>query len=126
MRGVSFGKYHTFKDWGLIMTEKSCPIPAPKTNYISVDGRDGDIDLTTSLTDEVKYNNRKCTFSFYTSNDNLLKRDELFQEIKHALHSQKIQIIDDDEPNYFYDNCRCEVELKTRHRAYLEFSVEVT
>lgn len=79
MNGVKFGSKHSYDDWGLIL--KSRPVispPSPKTIYIDVPGADGIIDLTESMTGEVKFNNRTITFEF---NSRLLFRKRLMMEV---------------------------------------------
>ena len=64
LRGLQFGDYHTADDWNLILHEKIVAPPVPKTNYVSVSGRDGDLDLTEALSDVVNYQDRKASFTF--------------------------------------------------------------
>ena len=63
MDGVTFGTKHSYRDWGLLL--KSRPVispPSPKTVYVDIPGSNGVIDLTESLTGDVKFDNRtiKC------------------------------------------------------------------
>ena len=61
MIGVMIGEKHSIKDWGLIMTSKVISPPVPQLNMVSVPLRDGSLDLTESLTGDVKYNDRNIT-----------------------------------------------------------------
>ena len=49
MREVVFGDNHTAEDWGLILNAKTISPPTPKVVKISVDGRDGDLNLKISI-----------------------------------------------------------------------------
>ena len=64
LRGVQFGDHHTANDWSLILHEKIVSPPKPKTNYVSVPGRDGDLDLTEALSDVVNYQDRTASYTF--------------------------------------------------------------
>lgn len=65
MIGVMFGNKHSYRDFGLILSSKTIPLPKPKTDLINVPGADGSIDLSTVLTDgDVKYENRSITCKF--------------------------------------------------------------
>lgn len=102
LRGVQFGDYQTAEDWSLIMHEKSVSPPIPKTNYVSVPGRDGDLDLTEALSDVVNYQDRTASFTFLLTEGSHADREALITEIVGKLHGQRMQIIDtDDYPDYY-------------------------
>lgn len=102
LRGVQFGNYHTAEDWGLIMHEKIVSPPVPKTNYVSVPGRDGDLDLTEALSGVVNYQDRKALYTFLLTDGTHADRVELISQIIGVLHGQSVQIIDtDDYPDYY-------------------------
>lgn len=102
LRGIQFGNYHTAEDWGLIMHEKNVPPPVPKTNYVSVPGRDGDLDLTEALSDVVNYQDRRASYTFLLTDGTHEDRVELISQIIGVLHGQRLQIVDtDDYPDYY-------------------------
>lgn len=102
MNGVTFGDKHSYKDWGLIL--KSRPVispPSPKTIYIDVPCADGALDLTESMMSDVKYENRniKCEFTVI---DSRKRWSTIYSEILDYLHGQKMKIIFDDDPKFYY------------------------
>lgn len=102
MNGVTFGDKHSYKDWGLIL--KSRPVispPSPKTIYIDVPCADGALDLTESMMSDVKYENRniKCEFTVIDSRN---RWSTIYSEILDYLHGQKMKIIFDDDPKFYY------------------------
>lgn len=100
MKGVTFGNYHSYNDFSLILSSKEIGTPSPKTETIDIPGGDGVIDLT-DFFGEVKYNNRKLSFEFST----IVPQSEfmnLFSEVQNALHGQKMQIILDDDSEWYY------------------------
>ena len=102
MLGVTFGKKHTYREWGLLL--KSYPYispPEPKTKLIEVPRSDTVIDLTESLTGKVHYGMRSGTFEF-TVIDGRSKWPAVYSAIMNELHGRKVQIIMDDDPNYYY------------------------
>lgn len=102
LRGIQFGEYHTAEDWNLILHEKSVSPPVPKTNYVSVPGRDGDLDLTEALSGVVNYQDRKASYTFLLTDGTHADRVELISQIIGVLHGQRVQIIDtDDYPDYY-------------------------
>lgn len=102
LRGVQFGDYHTADDWNLILHEKIVSPPVPKTNYVSVPGRDGDLDLTEALSGVVNYQDRKASYTFLLTDGTHADRVELISQIIGVLHGQRVQIIDtDDYPDYY-------------------------
>jgi phage-related protein len=100
MKGVKFGEYHSWNDFSLILSEKTIGSPSPKTEVIDIPGGDGVLDLT-EFFGEVKYNNRPLEFVFSTK----VPQSEflaLFSRVQNALHGQKMRIVLDDDPEWFY------------------------
>ncbi len=101
-RGITFGNHNTVDDWGLCMSAKKIPLPTPKTTYVSVPGRDGEIDMTEALDGFVHYNVRQASFTFELLEGTIQERVELISEIAKAIHGKHLQIVDqDDYPDYY-------------------------
>lgn len=102
MNGVKFGSKHSYDDWGLIL--KSRPVispPSPKTVYVDIPASDGIIDLTESLTGDVKFENRTITCEFNVL-DARNRWSNIYSEILDFLHGQNMRIILDEDPTYYY------------------------
>lgn len=103
MQGVTFGNKHTYRAWKLLL--KSNPVissPKPKTKIILVPGTNSVIDLTESLTGgEVKYEPRTIQCEFYVMGGRS-KWPAVYSAIMNEIHGKKLQIIMDDDPNYYY------------------------
>ncbi|MBQ8279480.1 MAG: hypothetical protein IJZ23_06840 [Roseburia sp.] len=100
MKGVKFGNHHSYDDFNLILSQKTIGTPSPKTETIDVPGGDGVLDLT-DFFGEVKYNNRELSFEFSTK----VPQDEfmdLFSRVQNAIHGQKMQIVLDDDAEWYY------------------------
>lgn len=123
LRGVKFGDYHTAMDWGLILNNVSLNPPEPKTVYVSVDGRDGDLDLSEALTGEIKYGNRVASFTFLLTEGSYLDRENLITEIMRIVHGKKLQIILDDDTGYYLYG-RCSVKSVNNDKSYGSVVVE--
>ncbi len=100
MNGVTFGNYHSFNDFQLLLTSKTIGAPAPKTEIVDVPGGDGVLDFT-EFFGGVKYNNRKLSFEFSTIVPRAQFMD-LFSAVQNALNGQKMRIILDEDPTWFY------------------------
>ena len=106
MNGVTFGTKHSYNDFGLILSSKDIGLPEPKTEKVSVIGRNGDIDLSEALGDDVKFENRKLVFNF-TVPDAHIYWTKALSELSNYLHGQKMQIIlDGDQTFYYYGRCK--------------------
>lgn len=117
------GNKNTWYDWRLYLTAKDIPDPEPKTNYVAIDGMDGTLDLSESLTGEIKYNDRTITASFWTDNGSYKDRDALLRSIVSKLHGKKIKIIEPDDPDhYFYG--RVKIKSKKNILPYAEITLE--
>lgn len=125
LRGFKFGNIHTGETWGLILTSKSLTPPEPKTYYVEIEGRNGSLDLSESLTGEIKYKDRKLTASFILANGKRSEREQLISGIINYLHGQKMNIVDpDDEEHYLIG--RFTVTDYTNTLAYGTLTVEAT
>ena len=102
MNGVTFGSKHSYRDWGLFL--KSRPVispPNPKTVYIDIPGSDGVIDLTESLTGDVKFENRTLTCEFIVL-DARNRWSNIYSEIMDFLQGQQMKVIFDEDPTFYY------------------------
>lgn len=102
MNGVTFGEKHTWRDFGLVMNSRpEISPPAPKTVYIEIPASDGKLDLTESLTGDVKYQNRTITCTF-TVVGNRERWADCYSTLQAAMHGKRMRIVMDDDPDYFY------------------------
>lgn len=100
MKGITFGRLHSYRDLGLLLAEKELGSPGIKENKIDIEGADGDLDLT-DFFGEAKYENVLHKFDFAsTAPQNSFP--SLFSRIKNALHGKKMRIILDDDPQFYY------------------------
>lgn len=123
LRGIKFGDYHTADDWELILNQKSIGTPKPKTVYVQIEGRDGDLDLSEALTGEIKYENRPASFVFLLTEGSYEDRNDLISEILGAVHGKRLAIVDDDDPDHYLIG-RCNVTGISNNRAYGEMVIE--
>lgn len=100
MKGVKFGSYHSWDSFQLILSQKIIGTPTPKVNQIEIEGGDGVLDLT-DFFGGVKYGNRPLLFEFSTVVPPS-EFMELFTRVQNALHGQKMQIVLDDDAEWFY------------------------
>lgn len=102
MRGVYFDDKHTGDDWNLILNSKSIDPPAPKYVKISVDGRNGDLNLSRALTGDISYANREVNYTFIATEGTQEEREALISQIVNYCHGQERKIIDPDYPDYYF------------------------
>ena len=121
MKGVTFGAYHSYNDFSLILTSKEIAAPKTRTVKIDVEGADSAIDLT-DFFGEPKYED--CTHKFQFST--IVPQSEfltLFSSIKNAIHGKKLGISLDADPGFFYVG-RCYVSSFTNEKNIGKISVE--
>lgn len=123
LRGVKFGNYHTAREWEMILNAMSIDPPKVKTSYISVEGRDGSLDLTEALTGEIKFENRKASFTFLLMEGTYLERESIIVRIYALIHGHKLQIITDDDPEHYLIG-RCEIVGKVNNHSYGSITIE--
>lgn len=101
MYGVTIGEKHSINDWGLVLSSRVISPPTPQTNYVSVPLRDGSIDLSGTLADDVKYNDRVITLTF-TVVDPISEWSAKISMIQNYLHGKKMRIVFDDDIAFYY------------------------
>lgn len=121
MKGITFGELHSYRDLKLILSEKEIGAPHVKTKLIEIDGADGSIDYT-DFFGEPKYGDvtHKFTFSSIVPWNDLLSQ---YSNVKNALHGQKLRIILDDDPSFYYVG-RCHVSSFTNEKNIGTITVE--
>lgn len=125
MRGVYFGDYHTVADWGLILSAKNINPPTPKIVNVDIDGRDGTLDLSRALTDDIKFNDREASFSFLVTEGTQSDREYMIQNIINTIHGKRLKII---EPDFLdlYLIGECIVSDVINDKAFGSFTVSAT
>ena len=121
MKGVTFGAYHSYDDFSLILTSKEIAAPKTKTVKIDIEGADSALDFT-EFFGEPKYED--CTHKFQFST--IVPQSEfltLFSTIKNAIHGKKMRIVLDDDPLFYYVG-RCFVSSFTNEKNVGKVSVE--
>lgn len=103
MKGVKFGEYHTYNTWGILMTPNwEIGLPEVKEKKVDIEGADGEKDYT-EFFGGVKYGNRSLQWEFvYPTVMTTSEFAQKVTEIADALHGQKMQIVADDDRDYFY------------------------
>lgn len=102
MYSVNFGDKNSYDDFNLLLRPKTRPFPTPKTNYVSIEGGDGDLDLTTALTGDVKYNNIDgYTLDFYLK-DKRVDWEETLLKLSTYLHGKSMPLTFSEDPDYYY------------------------
>ena len=100
MKGVKFEDYHSYLDFGLILSSYSVGDAKPKTEMIDIPGSDGSLDLSEYFGD-IKYKNRKLSFTFST----IGKPSEFLQNysrVQNLVNGRKMKIVLDDDPEFYY------------------------
>lgn len=125
MRGILIGNKHTADDWNLILNSKVISPPQPKTTYISIQDRDGKLDMSEALTGEIKYDSRSLSFTFLMTEGTYQDRENLISEIMSTVHGKRLEIyLDDDVEKCFIG--RCEVKSYANSNAYGTIVIEAT
>lgn len=99
--GVKIGDKHTFDDFGLILSSKTISEPEPKVTKISVPMRDGAIDLTEALSDDIRYEERAITLNFSVI-DPINTWTAKVTKIANYLHGQRMKLTFDDDSAFYY------------------------
>lgn len=101
--GVLIGGKHTLKDWGLDWTKITLGFPEAKTYEQDIPGADGVLDFTESMTaGDVKYKERPLSLEFEAPDRDFFEWSMLLSEIANYIVGQRMRIILDNDPAFFY------------------------
>ena len=125
MRGIQFNNNHSADDWGLILNSRKNTPPQPKYVKVSVDGRDGDLNLSRALTGDMRYSDRKVSYGFVATDGSQVEREELISNIINEIHGQEVKIIEPDDPDHYLVG-EVEVSDVQNNKAYATFEVSAT
>lgn len=101
-RGVKLNKYHSVKDFDMVMSSKIIPPAEPKKYIIEVEGGDGSIDLSTVLTGgDIKYKNRMIEINLVKIIDSgdVASFRSMIQDL---YHGQIVRLTFDEDPLVHY------------------------
>ena len=99
--GVTIGDYHTYSDLGLSFQSKEIEMPSIQTKLVKVPLRNGSLDYSEVGTGKVQYSDRTLKITFWVF-DKYVNWAVIRSKIANYLHGQKVKIIFDDDPNYYY------------------------
>lgn len=105
LRGVTIisdgYRIHTGNDLDLVQEVKDIGNPAIQSYLVEIPGRNGLLNLTKGLSGKVCYKNREIQLK-YIGEGNKTKQLEIVELLNH-FHGDKVKLIDDDTPEYFYE-----------------------
>lgn len=115
--GVQIGDRHTLKDWNLGWTAVNLGFPEAKTYEQDIPGMDGTLDFTEAMTlGDVKYKNRSLTLEFEAEDKDFYDWSILISRIANYLAGQRMKIIFDNDP-YFYYIGRLSVDVEKTEKS---------
>ena len=102
------GKIFRLSDYGLILKSFDAPEPAPKTYIETVEGADGDLDMT-EWTGVVRYQNRDVEIGVRDMSG------YWWRELANFCHGRRMRITHSNDPDHYYYG-RCVVSHETEQR----------
>lgn len=101
--GVTMNGKHCLRDLGMYLAEASIAPPEVRTNYVSVPGRDGALDLSTALDGEIHYNDRVVSLTFVsTARLSGLSWSEFYARLLELFHGRETELSFDGDEDYYY------------------------
>lgn len=100
MKGALLGNYHTYDDLNLIINSKEIGDAAVREKKLEVEGASGYLDYT-DFFGEPTYDNRTLLLNVQMLTEPSKFLSE-YSNISNALNGQKVRIILDDDPDFYY------------------------
>lgn len=123
MAGLKIGNFHSFDDFKLKMLSFEVSDPEVQEQLQEVPGRNGVLDLSESLTGEPTYKNRAIVAEFDMEEADPETAKQKLKDIRNCIHGKYLKIIDDTEPEYYYEG---RVKVSCKRKNYLFYLVTVT
>lgn len=124
MKGLKIGEKHTYNDFGLKMLSFSgFSSPEVIEEYQEVPGRHGKLDLSESLTGEPVYKDRHFEAIFDIEEVNPVEFKRKIHNIENYLHGRVYHIIDDNEPDWFYEG---RIKVSYARKNYRFYTVTIS
>lgn len=123
--GIMFDETHSFRDWGLKLKKIEIGIPKTKTEYVSVPGMNGDLDLTEAQNGGIKYEMRELKFTFGVRNCSYEKWSGLISQIASDIQGAEKRIILDTDKGFYYVG-RCEIDTEKSNDVTAEIAITCT
>lgn len=100
----NFGTKNTYDDWYLVPTSRpSFSPPLFEISTLEIPGRDGLLDVSTSLTKYPTYGNRTGSLEFLIHPDSPYTWNETYSSVSNYLHGQYKRVSLEDDPSYWYN-----------------------
>lgn len=113
---------NTYTDWGLFLAPYSIEAPDVQTNYVTIVGRDGKLDLTEAL-GQLNYNNRDITLTF-TNGNSINDVATSYSTVASFLHGQKVKVTLPNDTDYYFIG-RCALDSLDRAKRTGQIKVKI-
>lgn len=101
-RSCKIDQFDVRDDWGLLLSSRELPLPAPKTVEDNVLGLDGTIDYTELLTGDVSFSRRKIVLTLGVERRERFLYAQEHLNILDILNGGEHTLIFEDDPDFFY------------------------
>ena len=99
LNSVRIGEKDLYTDFDCILAHVSISAPTVRSKFVDVPLRNGKLDLTELLTDDVRYEDRDIKIDLKYIGESVMHKQS---EIANYLHGQRMQINFDEDESYFY------------------------
>lgn len=117
-------EYHTYDDWGLILTNNNyIGDPEQTTDFIAVKGRNGLLDISEALNSRPVYKSRpiKVELGGIRETKNW---DAVISDFRNKIEGRQVKIVFDNDPTYYWQG-RCHITGFDRVRTVGTFTFEI-
>ena len=123
-KGALINDEHTLRDWGAAITNSDViGMPEPQTVLLDIPGRSGRLDLSEVLTGDISYGNRELKLQLACQTD-IERWQETCLHIFNKYHGQRVQVIFDEDPGFFYAGRASVTDPRREHTAG-QFTIRV-
>ena len=105
LNSVRFDDKDLYTEFECILAHLEIGVPSAQTKFIDVPLRNGSLDFTEVLTDDVKYGDRPIKITLLYKGTDLLR---VYSDLQNYIHGKRFNVVFDEDASYYY-NGRFEV-----------------
>jgi len=99
LNSVKFNDTDLYEEFDCILAHLEIGVPSVKTKYVDIPLKNGSLDLTEVLTDDIKYDDRPINIRLLYQGNNLLM---VYSDLQNFLHGKRFNVVFDEDISYFY------------------------
>lgn len=124
MHDVKIGNKYINKDYGMVLEKITIPLPTPRTQYVTVPGRDGILDYSEAVAGHITYDTRLITLTLVAEGESPQEIDAIKDAFIRDIHGKTVTLSPEWQEGYYEG--RATVEVSDYRPNFVRLTIKVT